>query len=135
MKETYRSTVEWLILIPLGLILSALLVYMIWNAIWIGVIGTAIFSLFLVYIYMDTSYELTSDQKLKIKSGFLYHKEIYIKSIKKIRPTRNHIASPALSGDRIEIQFNRYERVLISPGERARFIDRLKKVNPSILLL
>ena len=98
----------------------------------LGKDAAALIVVFLAYLYFSTFYELTSDQKLKIKIGFLYRKEIYIRSIKRIRKTKNHMASPALSGDRIEIQFNRYESVLISPKARAEFIDQLRKINPTI---
>lgn len=132
MKKTFRSKVEPLVLIPVALVLAALTIFMIVKGFWIGVVVSILVMLFLAYLYFDTVYEFKGDSTLKIKSGFLYEKEIYIKSIKHIRPTRSHDASPALSGDRIEIQFNRYERVMISPDEQKEFIHRLKEINPRI---
>ena len=132
MRTTYKSKVELVILIPLIIMFGLGIYFLVINGIWIGAGAAALIVVFLAYLYFSTFYELTSDQKLKIKIGFLYRKEIYIRSIKRIRKTKNHIASPALSGDRIEIQFNRYESVLISPKARAEFIDQLRKINPTI---
>jgi hypothetical protein len=132
MRTTYKSKVEPVILIPLIIMFGLGIYFLVINGIWIGAGAAALIVIFLAYLYFSTFYELTSDQKLKIKIGFLYRKEIYIRSIKRIRKTKNHIASPALSGDRIEIQFNRYESVLISPSARAEFIDQLRKINPTI---
>lgn len=132
MKNTFRSKVEIAIAIPVALALLVIEILMIYNQVWFLAALVAIITIFLLYIYLNTRYELTGDDKLRISSGFFYHKEIYIKSIRKIRETRNHFASPALSLDRIEILFNRYERVLISPDQRSEFINRLKKVNPRI---
>lgn len=132
MRTMYKSKVEPVILIPLIIMFGLGIYFLVTNGIWIGAAAAALVVVFLAYLYFSTFYELTSDQKLKIKIGFLYRKEIYIRSIKRIRKTKNHIASPALSGDRIEIQFNRYESVLISPKARAEFIDQLRKINPTI---
>jgi hypothetical protein len=134
MKKTYRSKVEIAVLFPVVIVLLAAEVFMLFNQFWILAAVIALVSLFLLYMYMETGYELTGDEKLKIKSGFLYHKEIYVKSIKKVRQTRDSLASPALSLDRIEILYNRYDRVLISPNQRSEFISRLQKVNPRILV-
>ena len=134
MKKVYKSKIELAVLIPLAAVLVGAEAYMLFNQIWIAAVLIALVSLFFLYIYMKTGYELTSDEKLKIRSGFLYNKEIYVKSIKKVRHARDNMASPALSLDRLEIQYNRYDRVLISPDHETEFISRLKEVNPRILV-
>jgi|ERR1700694_1002063 len=132
MKKTYKSKVEKAILLPMAMLLLVLELVMLFNQIWAGAILIVLIGLFIVYLYLDTSYELTGDDRLKVKSGFLFHREIYVKSIKRITQTRNPLTSPALSLDRLEIQYNRYDRVLISPNEKSEFISRLKQVNPRI---
>ena len=134
MRKIYRSKVEGLILVPLVLVLSMGIVLLIQSQFWPGAVLGVLLILFLVYLYRTTRYEFTEDEKLKIRSGFLYKKEIYVKSIKSIHSTKNHLASPALSNDRIEIQFNRYERVQISPNARRDFISELVRINPRINL-
>jgi hypothetical protein len=132
MKKTFRSKIDMLILVPVILVLAGVGVYMIVNGILIGEIAIGLVGLFIFYTYVYTSYVVTDDNKLKIRSGFLYNQEIYIKSIKKVRPTKNHRASPALSSDRLEISYNRYGRVVVSPNKKTEFLRELKVVNPRI---
>jgi hypothetical protein len=132
MKKTFKSKIDLLFLLPILVALIGAEAYMISNAIIIGAIAVGIITLFVIYTCIDTLYVVTGDDKLKIKSGFLFQKEIYIKSIKKVRPTRDHSASPALSFDRLEISYNRYGRVVVSPNNQSEFIRELKEVNPRI---
>lgn len=131
MRKTYKSKVAGIMILAVAILLGTG-AWLVINQIWIGVALVSLLVLFLAYLYFSTFYEFTSEQTLKIRIGFLYQKEIYIKSIKRIRKTKNHIASPALSGDRIEIQFNRYERVMVSPNSRSEFISQLREINPTI---
>ena len=62
----------------------------------------------------------------------IWHTKIDIKSIRKVYQTRNPLSSPALSIDRIAIVYNKFDEVLISPVDRADFIQELLKVNPNI---
>jgi hypothetical protein len=135
-KKTYRSKIELTLIVPVALVLVAIGVFMIVNQIWIGAALVALLGLFGVYLCLNTGYEfIDDDDKLKIKSGFLYQKEIYVNSIRKIRATKNHIASPALSTDRLEILYNRYGRILISPDQKSEFINRLRQLNPRITMV
>ncbi|MEG0697900.1 MAG: PH domain-containing protein, partial [Algoriella sp.] len=68
------------------------------------------------------------------KSGFLVNKKIDINSITKISKTNNPISSPALSLDRIEIFYNKYDSVIISPKNEQEFIQDLQKINSSIII-
>jgi hypothetical protein len=132
MKKTFKSKIDIAILIPLLAILISGGIYLVFCNIIIGAIAVALAIAFLIYLYIDTSYQVTDDKILKIKSGFLYNQEIYIKSIKRVSPTKSHRASPALSSDRLEIRYNRYGRVIISPNHQSEFIKELKEVNPRI---
>lgn len=130
MQKRFKSKIGFLI--PILLVLFAIEAFMIWKNNFIGIAISAVPILFVLYLYFATRYVLTHDQKLKIKIGFFYSREIYIKSIKKVRPTNNHRASPALSFDRLEISYNRYGRVVVSPNRKSEFIKELKEVNPRI---
>lgn len=132
MEKTFKSKIDLPILIPVVAILTCGLIYLILIKIIIGAIAVALVLAFLIYLCIDTMYQVTEDHKLKIKSGFLYHQEIYIKSIKKVSSVKNRRASPALSSDRLEIRYNRYGRVTISPDHPSEFIKELKEVNPRI---
>ena len=131
MKRSFRSKVEIAIATPLAVILVVIETLMIVYRVWPLAILIFLITAFMLYLYLTTVYEF-NDEKLRIKSGFLYDNEIYISSIKRVKETRNHTASPALSPDRLEIFYNRYGYVLVSPEEKKEFISILKNVNPRI---
>jgi hypothetical protein len=133
MKKIYRSKLNLWIFLPVFLALFAIEVFFIYKGMLFGMIAVALITAIAIYLCVDNVYILTNDNKLRIKSSFLFEKEIYIKSIKKIRPTKDHHTSPALSYDRIEILYNRYGRIVVSPQHKLEFISRLKEVNPRII--
>lgn len=134
MKKRFQSKVDLFILLPVLLLLLAGEIYMISIGMKTGIIGVSVSILFVLYVWYDTIYIFTEDNRLMIRIGFFYHKEIYIKSIKKVRPTKDHSASPALSFfDRLEIRYHRYGRIVVSPNNKFEFIKRLQQVNPKII--
>ena len=52
--------------------------------------------------------------------------------IKTIRPTRNPLSSPAMSLDRLELQFKNGEKIMISPKDKVGFKKRMKSINAEI---
>jgi hypothetical protein len=60
--------------------------------------------------------------------------KIDIRTIRKINKTRNPISSPALSLDRIEIIYNKFDSILISPKDKQAFVEELLKINPDIVV-
>lgn len=132
MKKTFKSKVDPFILVALIIVLLGTEIFMIINKILTGEIVVALIAAFAIYLYIETLYTVTGDHKLKIKSGFLYHKEIYIKSINKLRSVKDHRAWPALSSDRLEISYNRYGKIIVSPNKKTEFIKELRDVNPRI---
>ncbi len=132
MRKIYRSTIELPLFLPIALFLIISEVILLINQLWLfSFLALALLG-FLVHLYMNTSYEVTRDKKLRVKISFFFEKEIHVNSIHRIRPARNHSASPAFSNDRIEIFYNRYGSMLISPEHRTEFIEELKKINPRI---
>jgi hypothetical protein len=132
MKKTFKSKVDLRLLVPILLLLLAAEVFSIYYKIIIAIIAAAVLIAFVIYWSIATSYIVTDDNKLKIKSGFFFRQEIYIKSIKKVTPVKDHRTSPALSSDRLAISYNRYGRVIIAPTNKSEFIRELKQVNPRI---
>jgi len=89
--------------------------------------------LFILNIFSNTYYTIDGEV-LRIRSGFLYDVKIDINSIRKLSETRDLISSPALSLDRLELMYNKYDSVLISPKDKPGFIKELKALNPRIEL-
>ena len=69
---------------------------------------------------------------LIIKSGFLVSKEININRIKKISETNNPLSAPAASFGRLEMTYDEYGRILISPKDKSGFLDYITRLNPQI---
>lgn len=127
--EKFKSKVDvWLILF-LVLLFGLILVRLVYDRSWIGFSFILLVSAFIVHIFL-TTYYIIKDNKVLIKSGFFYNLIIEIKDIKKVSESYNIISSPALSFDRLEIVYDKLDTVLISPKDKRRFIDAIKKINP-----
>ena len=83
-----------------------------------------VLTLVLIHTYFNTYYTIAGNV-LKVRYGIIINKTIEISSIKKIVPTRDMRSAPALSTDRVEIFYNQYDSVLISPEDQAEFVERL----------
>lgn len=78
-----------------------------------------------IWGWFTTGYFI-EEEKLIIQSGPL-KKTIVISEIKKIVRTKNPLSAPALSMDRLEISYGKFEMALVSPKDRHQFIAKLKK--------
>lgn len=128
----YRSKIGWFV----GLAIAALLLGFV-RSMLLDFFGTRAILLlsicvFIVYVVLCTYYEI-GEGTLRVKSGFLLDRSILINAITKIEATHNPISAPAISLDRLEIFYNKYESVIISPKEKLAFIAHLKQINPKIL--
>ena len=104
---------------------------MIWPPIWLGLIVNILLVIFVAYLY-ETTYYLIDGNFLIINSGLLVNKEININRIKNISETHNPLSAPAASLDRLEITYDEYGRILISPKDKSGFIDQIIRENPQI---
>ncbi|QOJ24324.1 MAG: PH domain-containing protein [Gammaproteobacteria bacterium] len=80
---------------------------------------------FPVWLYASTRYIVTGDD-LKIVSG-PFSWNIPIQSIVSVQETQNASASPALSFDRLEIIYGEGKAIIVSPLDKAKFIQKLGK--------
>lgn len=129
----YHSKIGRGILIFLIISLGGPSILLIYQKAWLGVAIISCVGIFIAYIFSSTKYTI-SDQVLKIESGFLVNISIRVDSIKRISKSRNFISSPANSLDRLEIKYNLYDTVLISPKNKIAFIQQLKEINQNIEL-
>ncbi|HLT51778.1 MAG TPA: PH domain-containing protein [Arenibacter sp.] len=126
----YRSKIGWILILAIAVLLVSSIRLMM-EGVGIGPIIFLSISIFIVYILLSTYYEIREGE-LRIKSGFLLNRSIPINAITKIEATNNPISAPATSLDRLEIFYNKYESVIISPKEKLAFIAHLKQINPKI---
>ncbi len=91
---------------------------------------------FLVFSYYQTYYTIdTEKETLQIKAGIGFKKTLSIKEIRKIEDTRTLISAPALSQQRIEIYYAKYDSIVISPENKLAFIACLKKIQPNLIYM
>lgn len=120
--------------IPIGLVLGvALAASLIPPSAWLAAgILTAVI-LLIAHTFLYTSYTIDGDV-LKIRCGLLFRSRISIAGIRQVSETRSPLSSPATSLDRLEIVYNTYNQVLISPKDKEAFISHLKEINPKIVV-
>jgi uncharacterized membrane protein YdbT with pleckstrin-like domain len=134
MSKVYRSKVDtWL-----GVILGAVpipLMFIIWKLFHEPVHGKwfIILPIFLIGICLpiallaSTRYTIT-ENTLSIRSG-LFKWEIPLKEISTIELTNDPLSSPALSLDRLRIEYGQGKYIMISPVNKVEFIRDLQAMN------
>lgn len=105
--------------------LSPLLVLNVAVAIKAGVGGVLIFTVGLVAWVNFGTYYLLGDEDLKIQSG-PFRWTVPIAGIHRVTPTRTPWSSPALSLNRLRIEYGNGKQILVSPDRRETFIRRLR---------
>lgn len=97
---------------------------------WLKIIILSPIGLFLLWIWFKTGYTI-ADNLLLIRYG-PFKKKIVIHDIHSLRKTKNPFSDPALSMDKIEISFAKFETVSVSPKDQHEFVRQLVKQNPAI---
>jgi len=73
-----------------------------------------------LWLLLATDYTLASGQLL-VRSG-PFRWQIPVASIRSITPTRNPLSSPALSLDRLRIEYGHGAFIMVSPRDKDRFL-------------
>ncbi|MGO4772970.1 PH domain-containing protein [Flavobacterium sp. W22_SRS_FK3] len=129
--EKFKSKIDLWFVFFLGIMFSVIIIKMAYDRLWGGLVFMIFTTACIVYMFVTTFY-IIEDEKLTIKCGFLFHVSIAVASIKKISETNNIMSSPALSFDRLEILYNKFDTVLISPKDKQGFMEAIQKINPSV---
>lgn len=132
MDTKFPSKIGFLMLIPIVLLLALLIALITSTAIsWPSFLTLLSASFFFMHLLL-TTYYVVKGRNLKIRSGFIYNLDVEITTIRKINESNSLLSSPAASLDRLEIIFNKYDSVLISPKQKAEFIKTILEINPTI---
>lgn len=132
MEQKFASKIGLAVVIPVIVVLASVIVAMLEDKIfWAGILILFSFTAFFIHLFLTTYYSIKKDI-LQIKSGIFYNLNIDIKTIRKITETNNIISSPAISLDRLEISYNKYDTVLISPKDKTTFLKMILEINPTI---
>lgn len=122
-KDIWLGVLTWGVIILMFFMMITLqniVVYIV------GILNNAL----LLWLWFGTSYRI-DDEALIVRSG-PFKSTIDIKTIKKLKATKTLLAGPALSLDRIEIQYKTYDSVIVSPKDKTKFIEILLSKNNSI---
>jgi hypothetical protein len=127
----YKSKISPIILIIAIALFGGLSVFYTAGHIWDALAINLLVCAFIAYLYTTTYYTITGNI-LNVHCGFFYNTDIDIASIKSIAETNSVLSAPALSLDRIEIFYNKYDSIVISPLNKTDFIAALKDINNTI---
>jgi len=86
---------------------------------------------FIIYVINQTYYQI-KNEVLYIKSSFFFREELPINKIRKIEEVTNIISSPAMSIQRLELFYRKYDSILISPKDQKQFLSDILSVNKNI---
>jgi hypothetical protein len=132
LKKKYKSGISYWLLNILLIVFSTVSILLYIDGVpWYAYLLIIILFVFILQLFVNTYYIIEGDV-LKIRSGFLYKLNIDIHQIKRIEETNSPLSSPAASFDRIEITYNKFDSVIISPKEKLGFIQDILQINPSI---
>ena len=131
-ENIYPSKKGFVIYIPIIIVFGISIFSVINGAYFTAFFSVAIVSLIVLPMLLNTNYTINGDGTLRVKCGFFVNLLIEIDQIRKIEPTRSALSSPALSLDRIEIFYNKFDSVIVSPEQKQAFIAALQSINPAI---
>lgn len=122
-KDTWIAILIWGLTLLLGreiFVSKSVVLYII------GILTIILF----LWLWFGTGYRIEAGL-LKIKSGPL-RSIVKINDIKRVNASKTLLAGPALSMDRIEILYNKYDVAIVSPKDRTAFVRALLTENKAI---
>jgi hypothetical protein len=129
----YRSKISSFIILSAAVPILAVGAFYISYQSW-GPLGfLSLIITFVIYLYRTTYYAIKGNT-LNVHSGFMINTDINIGKIKTITETSTILSAPAWSTDRIEIFYNIFDSIVISPPDKARFVADLQAINPAITM-
>ena len=121
MIKRYKSKIGLELVIPLTLIFgTTLFLQLIVEQNLLAIAIVVLIIILIVYMFVTTHYTINGDI-LEIKCGFTFKETVDIKTIKSISETNTILSAPATSIDRIEIQYGKFDSVVISPKQKLEF--------------
>jgi hypothetical protein len=127
----YKSKIGWVAPAVIALIIVITSTISVTHGNWNGVSINAFILIFILYLLSNTDYTINGSW-LHVRSGFLVNKTIDIATIRSVVETNSPLSAPAFSLDRLEINYNLYDSVVISPKNKADFVAELIAINPQI---
>ncbi len=130
-RRVFKSKVSYGVIIGLATLFTVIITIFIVQKIWGAIIIPLGAATLIAYIFSNIWYAVDGND-LYIKAG-IGSVTIPIQTITKITEVKSFLSGPALSNDRLEIFYNRYDSIQISPADKAGFITALKNINAEII--
>lgn len=131
MEQVYTSKIDtWLLLVLLGAVVACIIAFVFSlrtgnvPAIVATLPALLIGAALPTWILLSTSYTL-SHGTLLVKSG-PFKWQVPLAEVTKVTPTSNPLSSPALSMDRLRIDYGHRQSIMISPKNKEQFIQDLE---------
>ena len=130
-KTVYKSAVSWWLwaLVAIPVVITSVITVM--DGDWADLLIHALVALFVGHLFFTTYYTVEGNT-LTVKASVLINIKIDVASIRKITETNNPLSSPALSLDRLWIDYGKNGAVMISPEDKEGFIRHILQINPSV---
>jgi hypothetical protein len=137
MDVTFRSKIDWWLLVVLIIAAAGSIIVVISMAITQSLV-VALLTLPLllptvvlpVWLLAATNYTIRAED-LHVRSGpFAWR--IPLHEIRSVSRTRNPLSSPALSLDRLRIEYGKGRSIMISPKDKENFLNELRKRVPAL---
>ena len=129
--KKYPSKISYGLLIFILAVLIGTTIPMIFKPVWTGLLISTAVILFTLHLFLNTYYVIDGEF-LVVKSGMIFNKKVDINSVKSIKETKTIISAPALSFDRLEVNWGQYTGVVISPRDKKKFVEHMTRINPLI---
>lgn len=130
-KTIYKSAISWWLWIIVAIPVIITSVLSLREGEWVALMIHAVVAVFVGHLFF-TTYYVIEGETLTVKSSLLINLGIDIRSIRKMTETNNPLSSPALSLDRLWIDYGQRGAVMISPEDKEGFIRHILLINPSV---
>ena len=131
MKTVYPTKVSITLILIISLIMGCILISLAVSSKWIPFFINLLLYVSVVYLMVSIKYEINESQLIIHQA--MGKMVIDINTIKSIEPTHTILSAPASSLDRLRINYNKYDDIVISPRRKEEFIRQLQTINPNIV--
>ena len=134
MKLLFRGNkfieiVIYSIAIGIGMVLMLITRHSFWY-----LVPYILLEIILLYFLLTFRY-VTDNNTVKIQYGFLNVKSIDIQNIQKIIIQDKQKGEPKITPLRIEIQYDKTNKIVVSPKDTVGFVENIERINPGIEII
>ena len=136
-RRTFRSKVDWwlriAILVPvIGSVAAVLAISVVKSPfLAVAVLPLVLISVGVPMWILRSTYYTFGDRELNVRCG-PFEWRIPLNGVRAVTPTHNPLSSPALSLDRLRIDYGVRDSIMVSPDDKTEFLRELKRRVPVV---